>query len=421
MSAAIKVNNALNFRSRDLFNRLPMSDRIMSNPIRADKVPVADQVTADFYNIAIPNAASWGNTSVFNIPRMGGLLYDMYLEIQLPADAAVYTTLTCPAAIESYEVSIGQQMIQCSGRSMFEAHRFFMNDEANIRYINYAGGSGGTGLASTSIFMYLDYPGRIRNCVDGGTFSHDDAWGVPFPLNKCNNDMQITIKWRDAANMVSTGATVPSTLTPIIHYQAVNTSNEQVQLTNNSRNNQRLIIPGYRITNTIARVPQTLSNTSALTYDISNTVLDGSNLVNLVSVQLASDVTAKNYFNGDDIANLEENVNGALYYKHNSVGDGSFRNFSLSNANKFTDIAAGTGATLTTKLRTYAVAGNIDPFELFGSEWSCVNLYRAEPQLNIKTANISGSGYLSCIAITKIYYEIDQYGSIMWYTAKTSN
>lgn len=405
MSSSVKVNNALQFRNRALFNKLPASDKYTTDPIRADKFPVANKVVQDFWNYIDAPPTAWGKQLQFTIPRSDGMLYEMYLEIMLPSDAVTYVALPAIAAIQQYEFLVGNSLINCSGRAMFEGRRLFMNTETRSQYIALAGGDGGTDIPSTSVFSLLDWPGCMWSDINA--WSHDEAWGVPFPLNKCNADAQVRIQLNSAANMVTSG-TLASNASFRLWYQSVGTSNVDDDLVNNGQDGG-IIIPGYRIIENTSGQSYTLSTTTSVPVDITPSIDDGELLFLLVSANTAAELsTNKKYFAGALQKELKLVVNGNNFYQHYSTQDGIMRGFNTKGV--ITDTVAS-GYSIV----TYPIECSTNGFQVFGSEWSGLNLFRNNPRITVTMDSVSGAGNVFVASVTRCFYIISPQGSVNYF------
>lgn len=413
MSSSVALSNAAGFRSRALFNKLSSSQIVQGfNPIAPDEIRVSNRSVVGTWQYADPQSGgTWGSTVFFKIPAQTGMLYELFLDITLPADAVTYAPLPAVNFCKKYRVIIGNTLIECTGESLFEADRAFACQNFRTQMIKLAGGSGGTGLASTNVQMQLDYPGKIRASKPGLVHSFDAACGTPFPLNKCNADLQIQIDIQSAAGMVSTGAAPAGQPILRLWYLSVASDGAGDMLPAGASSGTTHVIPGYRVNEQVQGQPFTFVAGAQTTVNIDQSMLDAELIWILVKLKLNSDAAVNNSFNSYKIKELHQQVNGNDFYKHYNMYEAEYKNTIYVNEGPYDEIAAGTGTAC--NLYTYQIPQNISPAsDVFGAEWAGYNLHRQNPILLLTPQSASGAGTVYAAAVNKCYWIIDSYGSI---------
>jgi len=414
-ASSVALANATAFRSRALFNKLSSSQIVQGfNPIAPDEIRVSNRAVVGTWQYTdIQSGGNWGSTATFKIPNQSGLIYDMFLDVTLPADAVTYAALPAVNLVQRYTVTIGNLLIDCSGESLFEADRAFANQNYRTFMIQSAGGSGGTGMASTNIQLQLDYPGKIRSSKPGLVHSFDAACGTPFPLNKCNADMLIQFTLQSAANMVSTGSAPTGQPTLRLWYLSVASDGSGDMTPANASSTNSALIPGYRVNEVVSNGAVTFTAGSQTLVDLSPSLLDAELIWILVKAKLASDITAKNFFTSQIIKELHEKVNNNDYYQHYNDTCAAYMNACFVNENPYDFIAAGATAGQAVNLYTYQIPQNISPVsDVFGAEWAGYNLYRQSAYLQITPKTASGAGVVYAATVNKCYWIISPAGSI---------
>lgn len=413
MSSSVALSNAAGFRTRALFNKLSASQIIKGfNPIAPDEIRVSNQSVVGTWQFVDPQSGgTWGSTVNFKIPNQTGMIYELFLDILLPADAVTYAPLPAVNFIKKYRVIMGNTLIECTGESMFEADRAFACQNFRTQMITRAGGSGGTALGSTNIQAQLDYPGKIRASKPGLVHSFDAACGTPFPLNKCNADMQIQIDIQSAANMVSVGGAPAGQPVLRLWYLSVASDAPGAMTPANASSNNSHMIPGYRVNEQVQGQPFTFAAGVQSTINIDQSMLDAELIWILVKLKLNSDIAVNNSFNCYKIKELHQQINGNDYYKHYNMNEAEFKNALYVNESPYDEIAAGTGTAC--NLYTYQIPQNISPAsDVFGAEWAGFNLYRQNPILLLTPQTAAGAGTVYAATVNKCYWIIDPYGSI---------
>jgi len=418
MSHSVALANAANFRPRGVFNRLSASQIVKKDPIGLDHAVVGTKSIAGTWQyVDLTSGGAWGSTASFRIPNSVGAIWGLYADITMPSDGSMtYGPLPAVQIVSRYRVIMGNTLIECSGEAMFEGRRSFACQDLRNVMIAAAGGSGGTALASVSLQMYLDYPGSLKVNKPGTVFSIDSAGGSPFPLNKCNADMQIQIDLPTAASMVTTGSAPAGNPTIRLWYYLI-ASSDPTDMDPIVRS--PIFVPGYRITESVSSQVQAYTTANTIPVDLTPSLLDAELIWLLVKVKLASDVTAKNYFQGQAIPELHQRVNGQDFYKHYNANDGKFKHYEFINEDPFDTIAIGTGTTAC-NLITYLLPQNCSPCtDVYGAEYSGYNLYRQAAYLDIR-AGSTASGFCFAATVNKCYWVIDTSGSINYTYVNTT-
>lgn len=398
--ASNRVVNAKQFKDRIYSLKMPASDKVGSTPLKADSYPVAKEVIQDYFDYFVPQTGvAWGSQVTFRIPRSVGRIYDLFMQIDLPADSVTYCPYTAAKIINRYQLNIGNNLIDCSGSSMFFNRQQNLEIHGRDFFSDAAGGSAG-GSPSTSLFIMLDYPGSYSVSIPGAANTHEQSYSIPFPLNKCNNDMIITVTLPTAAEAsVGTAPTgVPSFR---LWYQTVWSSDDDENRLNNNGLQEEIFMPGYYLTNYDNDITFGTAETG---INISSGLQDGQILNILVQGQSAAQITAKNYYAGLSFNTLRLNVNGVDFFKTYSASETEFRQGLGTRQKPFEDGALDA--------KVYNIWGTTDPFLIGSDEYLGLNLYRNNPTLYVSTATAIGAGKLNVTSVTKVVYIIDKFGMV---------
>ncbi len=397
--ATVRVENARQFKERLYSLKMPQGDKVNTTPLKADEYAVSHDIIQDYFQYTLPeNTVQWGSQTNFKIPRTSGRIYELFLEITMAADAASYCPYTAAAIVKQYQVFVGNQLINCSGSSMFMNRQ--QNLEVHGREFFAAAAGGATGaVASGSCFLVLDYPGAYSVSIPGATSTHEQSYSIPFPLNKCNNDMMIYVTLPNMADVASATVGVPQLK---LWYQTVWSSDPEENSINNTVNSKPIYIPGYYLTNYEGN-PATLS-TSEVGLNISSAIQDGQMLNLMVQLQSAAQITSKAYLTGLPIASMRLNVGGVDYFKSYNNAENNFRQGLGLRQNAFED------GELDPKF--YSIWGVTDPFLIGSDEYLGINTYRNNPQLYVSTTSAIGAGIINVTSVTKVVYIIDTYGMV---------
>jgi hypothetical protein len=389
---------------------MPNADKRVSRPLIADTFTVADAIIQDAWTYVSPNSSNYGQVATFVIPRSVGSIYELALEVVFPTEAGVSI---CPYAsvrlVEGYTLSVGGSLIQTDGESMFMTRQSFLTNDSRTFY---AAQAGGTSSASISIasgdarqFLILDYPGGYSVNNSGSTNNHDDSYGLPFPLNKCNQDMTITINLAQRASIVTAGT---STLQPTLrlHYQAIWSDSPSFNAVNNSGSAEDIFIPGY-----IAKkstVQQSIGATP-INIPLIGQIVDGQLLKLLVKLSNASQITAKNYYAGLQLDTMRLNVAGTDFYRADNSGEAIFKDGNNRRQAPFTDGAQNPVY--------YEIWGSTDTYLIANDEYHAIDIYRQNPNLVITAPTPSGVTQLDYISVTKCVFRIDKWGTVVMFTS----
>ena len=411
------LSNATAFRPRALYNKLSSAQIVQGfNPIAPDEIRVANRaVVGTWQYVDAQSGGNWGSQATFRIPNQMGLVYETFLDIGLPADAVTYAALPAVNLVQRCTVTIGNLLIDCSGESLFEADRAFACQDFRTQMIQSAGGSGGTGMASSNIQLQLDYPGKIRSSKPGLVHSFDAACGTPFPLNKCNTDMLYQITLQSAAKMVSTGSAPVGQPTLRLWYLCVASdgAGDMLPANANSGNNSALI-PGYRVNEVVqSATAVTLTPGVQFSIDPKPSVFDAELIWILLKIKLNSDIAVNNNMTCYQIKELHQKVNGNDYYQHYNAQCAQYMNSLYVNENPYDFIPAGATAGQAVNLFTYQIPQNLSPSsDVFGAEWAGFNIFDQSTLMQITPLSASGAGTVYCATVNKCYWIISPSGSI---------
>lgn len=401
MSASVKVANARNFANRLASMRMPASDKVTVNPLKADTYPVADRILQDSWNYVDASGADWGRTVSFTIPRSVGHIYELFLQVTLPSTASVsYTGIPAAKIIQQYQLYVGNLLIDCSGRAIYEANRNFSNQNDVIMQTLQAGLGA---VPSQDIFMRLHYPGSVSVSVTNASNSHDESYGLPFPLNKCNNDMVIRLQLATAAQM-ATGTLPAAAPTLRLWYQAVWSSDESDNLVNNGKE-QSIYIPGVYLTE-YTKPGASLSSSTNNSVSIDSATQDAEHIGILMSAATDAQITAQTEYAGQALQQLELKVGGTSYYKIESTGDGKFRQDLMKRDRSFV-IDHNDNVNY-----TYFIPLTINPYQIPGDEFVGVNIYRNNPEIVYRATISTTTGEIWFCGVVKCLYEITPSGSV---------
>lgn len=409
-NAAIKVENIKQFAPRTYSHLMPASDKRISKPLIADTFTVANEIIQDSWVVTSANSSSYGQVASFTIPRSVGSIYELMLEVVFPAESGVSI---CPYAavrlIDNYQLNVGGPLIQTDGESMFMTRQSFLTNDSKKFF---AAQAGGTSAASISIasgdsrqFILLDYPGGYSVNNSGSVYTHDDSYGLPFPLNKCNQDMVINITLAPRSAIVTAGT---STLQPTLrlHYQSVWSSDEKFNMVNNTSSGSDIFIPGYSTKKTTV---QQAVGTVPTNVPLIGQVEDGQLLKLMVKLSNNTQIAAKNYYAGLQLESLRLVMNGVDYYKVDTSQEALFKDGLNRRQAPFEDGAQNP--------IYYEVWGSTDTFLVASDEYYGINIFKQNPYLTLTAPTPSGVTQVDYFAVTKCLYRIDKYGTARYFTS----
>jgi hypothetical protein len=412
--ASIKVENALSFASKAYSHIIPASDKVMTKPLLSDTYGVADEIIQDGWTFVSPQSSNYGQSAVFVIPKSVGSIYELVLEATFPADVA--NTALCPYAIvkliDSYDLSIGGSLINTDGEAMFATRQSYLTEAARRFYAAQAGGtsSANVPVGSTAVtqFMVVDYPGSYSVNQSGTTFTHDDSYGIPFPLNRCNQDMIITINLANVNTISAGSAQLTAQPTLRLHYQTIWSSKRAKNLTNVNDSGSDIFIPGY----VTQRSPVTVNvGTNPIQVPLNGQMKNGQLLKLLVKLNNSANVTAKNYFKGATVNTLKLNVTGNDFYKVTSTQEAAFKDGLNKRGFSFVD---GCQDPI-----YYDIWGSSDPYLIASDEYMGVNIYQQNPYLELSSATANNVTSLDYITVIKALFKIDRFGAVNLYTTSS--
>lgn len=403
--AAVRVKNAADFRANRYSELMPASDKERVTPLVADKFAVGDTVVQDSWGYVLPASTQYGQAASFTIPRGAGRIYELLLEVTFPGQAG-HTLCPYPIVklVNNYQLNIGGNLINTTGECMFQVRQSYLSSESKKFYATMAGATSGASIDNASdvtAFMLVDYPGGYSVNQESTVYNHDDSYGIPFPLNKCNNDMNVIITLAQKADMFVAGS---GSLQPSLklHYHSVYSSAEDENMVLNSTNKEKIFIPGYDIGNL---VPTGLSITSGseTNIDISSAVKYGQLLKLLVRASTSAAITSKLYMNGASLSTLKLTVNGIDYFAVTSAPEAVMKDGNNRRSDPFYDGYVNP--------YYYEVWGSTDPFQVASDQYQCLNLYRNNPSIKIASAGGTLTN-VNIISVTKCVYTIDKYGTV---------
>lgn len=410
--ASVKVDNALAFAQRAYSHLLPVTDKVMTKPLVSDTFGVGDQVIQDAWAFVSPQSSNYGQVATFTIPRSVGSIYELVLEATFPADVA--NTALCPYAIvklvDQYQLSIGGTIINSDGEAMFMTRQSYLAEDSRRFYAAQAGGTSSANVAvgsnAVTQFMVVDYPGSYSVNQHGSVFTHDDSYGLPFPLNKCNQDMTITINLAPLTAISAGSASLTAQPVLRLHYQAIWSSNESKNLVNNNPASSDIFIPGY-ITQ---RTPvSTVVGTSPVQVPLNGQTKDGQLLKLLVKLNNSTNITAKNYFKGATVNSMKLNVTGNDFYRVTSTQEAAFKDGLNKRSFSFVDGAQDP--------IYYDIWGSSDPYLVASDEYMGINIFRQNPYLELTAPSANNVASLDYIAVTKAVFRIDKFGTVNVFTS----
>lgn len=413
MSAKNRVLNAQSFLKQNYSNLMPAASKHMVSPLIADTFGVATEVVQSSWTSILPTASIYGQVATFTIPRAVGRIYELLLEVNYPAETGV--TL-CPYAavklVQRYEVDVGGLLIETDGDSMFQTRQSFLSNTSKNFFADLAGGTAAASIANTAAvtqWLVLDYPGCINVNQDSSVFTHDDSYGIPFPLNKCNANMNINITLAPRADIVVAGT---STFQPTLklHYSAVWSSNVGEDSVNNGANAQDIFIPGY----TLQSQARALSIAPGAEASIElNSVFKNGQLLKLIS-RFSDDATvaAKKYYNGNELGSLKMGVDGVDFFSVSSASEAKAKDGLNRRNNPFYDGCANPFY--------YEIWGSVDPYQITSDQYQCINLYNGNAVLRVSPSTETTTSY-KIISVTKCVYRIDRSGTVNRLTGKSGS
>lgn len=411
-SASVKVANAMQFRDQVYSKRIPDSDKLISTPMLSDRILVGNSVNQEAFQYVIPQGVNWGSQMTFTIPRSVGSIYRMFLEIDLPGDPATinYCPYIAVAMVKNYQVYVGNELINCSGDAMYTAAQSYLEVHGRQFYASAACGSasGSAAAGGDKVFLLCDYPGAFNVTIPNAIFTHDESYSIAFPLNKCNNDMNIRITLPSTSEVV-TGGTLGSTDLPQfkLWYQSIWSSEPSFNLVNNTGNGNSIHIPGYRINEY-----STFQNitTSPNSIDMSAPTQFGQMLRFLFRVSTPTQVSTRNYFQGTAVDQQIFTVAGVEYHKTYNLGETMFRQSDWNRQDSFQD----------GELNPYVfiINGSPNPFSIPNDEWFAINVFRNNPRLSLANSTaLPADCTVKFIVITKCDYIISPSGMVNFYTS----
>lgn len=408
--ASIRVDNAMNFIGRQYSRLMPSADKHTIRPLVADTFGVSDVVIQDAWASVLPTASLYGQTATFTIPRSVGRIYELLLEATFPGETGV--TL-CPYPIvklvQGYQLNVGGNLINTTGECMFQARQSYLSSSSKTFFSEMAGGTASASIANTNdgtVWMVVDYPGSLSVNQDSTVFNHDDSYGLPFPLNKCNQDMTINIQLAQRSDIIVAGT---STLQPTLklHYHVVWSSDEKENNVNNGTAKDNIFIPGYNIQN-LVRNSESITSTQETSINLDSAFKDGQLLKLLVRFSDAATVTAKNYFQGNKLGVIKLAMSGVDLFSVTTVSEAKMKDGLNKRTDPFYDGAMNP--------YYYEIWGSTDPYQISSDQYQCLNLFRNNALLKLS----SDSGTLTSgniIAITKCLYRIDKAGNVVMFTS----
>lgn len=409
--ASVRVKNAADFRANRYSELMPAADKDRVTPLLADKFAVGDTVVQDSWGSVLPTSSQYGQSASFTIPRAAGRIYELILEATFPAETIPITGLyICPypivKLISGYQLNIGGNLINTTGENMFQVRQSYLSANSKKFYATMAGGTSAASMDNSvdvTAFMVVDYPGGFSVNQDCTVYNHDDSYGIPFPLNKCNNDMNVIINLAQRADMFVTGT---GTLQPTLklHYHSVYSSDDNENMVLNSTNKEKIFIPGYDIG---ALVPTGLSiTTSAETnIDISSAVKYGQLLKLLVRASTSAAIASKLYMNGNSLATLRLTVNGIDFFAVTTASEAVMKDGNNRRADPFYDGYVNP--------YYYEIWGSTDPYQVASDQYQCLNLFRNNPSIKLTSGGAPAAlTNVNIISVTKCVYCIDKYGTV---------
>lgn len=411
--ASIRVDNAMNFIGRQYSKLMPASDKHRVKPLVADTFGVSDVVMQDAWASVLPTASLYGQTATFTIPRSVGRIYELLLEVSFPGEGATAAVTLCPYTIvklvQGYQLNVGGNLINTTGECMFQARQSYLSSSSKAFFAEMAGGTSSASINNTNDgtqWMVVDYPGSLSVNQDGTVYNHDDSYGLPFPLNKCNQDMTINIQLAQRTDVVVSGT---STLQPTLklHYHVVWSSDEKENNVNNGTAKSDIFIPGYNLQN-LNRNSESIISTQETSINLDSAFKDGQLLKLLIRFSDAATIAAKNYFQGNRLGVIKLAMSGVDLYSVTDVSEAKMKDGLNKRSDPFYDAAMNPFY--------YEIWGSTDPYQICSDQYQGLNLFRNNAILKVS----SDSGTLTSgniIAITKCLYRIDKAGNVVMFTS----
>jgi hypothetical protein len=408
--ASVRVDNATNFIGRQYSKLMPAADKHIVKPLVADTFGVSDVVVQDAWASVMPTASIYGQTATFTIPRSVGRIYELVLEATFPGEA---TVTLCPYPIvklvQGYQLNVGGNLINTTGDCMFQARQSYLSNDSKNFFSTMAGGTSGDSIVNTDevkTFLVVDYPGSLSVNQHASVYNHDDSYGLPFPLNKCNQDMTINIQLAQRADMIIAGT---STLQPSLklHYHVVWSSNENDNNVNNGTSRADVFIPGYNLQN-INLNSLNITSSQETSINLDSAFKDGQLLKLIARFSTTASVASKKYFTGSALSVLKLAMSGVDLYSVSNASEATFKDGLNRRADPFYDGYANP--------YYYEIWGATDPNQISSDQYQCLNLFRNNATLKVSSVSSTlTSGNI--IAITKCLYRIDKAGNVVMFTS----
>lgn len=353
----------------------------------------------------------YGQTATFTIPRSVGRIYELLLEVTFPGETGV--TL-CPYAavklVQGYQLNIGGNLINTDGECMFQTRQSFLSTSSRSFFAKAAGGVSTASIdnaATKKYWLVVDYPGSMSVNQNGAAFSHDDSYGLPFPLNKCNQDMTVNIQLAQRSAIVVAGT---STAQPILklHYQVVWSSDEKENNVNNGTAKSDIFIPGYNLQN-MSRNAESIISTQETAINLDSAFKDGQLLKLLVRFSSTANITAKNYFQGLPLGTIKLAMSGIDLYTVTDESEAIMKDGLARRSDPFYDNAMNP--------YYYEIWGSTDPNQIASDQYQCLNLFRNNAILKVASTGSDTLTSGNIIAVTKCLYRIDKAGNVVMFTS----
>lgn len=408
--ASNRVENAMSFVGRQYSKLMPVADKHLVKPLLADTFGVSDVVIQDAWASVLPTASMYGQTATFTIPRSVGRIYELLLEVTFPGETGV-TLCPYPAVklVQGYQLNIGGSLINTDGESMFQARQSFLSTSSRSFFAKAAGGTSAASIDNATTkkyWMLVDYPGSMSVNQNGAAFTHDDSYGLPFPLNKCNQDMTINIQLAQRSTIVVAGT---STAQPSLklHYQVVWSSDEKENNVNNGTAKADIFIPGYSLQN-LPRNAESIVSTQETSINLDSAFKDGQLLKLLVRFSTAADITAKNYIQGSPLGTIKLALGGLDFYSVTEASEAVMKDGLARRSDPFYDNAKNP--------YYYEIWGSTDPNQITSDQYQCLNLFRNNAILRVASTDSDTLTSGNIISITKCVYRIDKAGNVVVFT-----